>query len=82
MELEIDCLISRILFQKASSYTNVSSAPKYVYLQGSGLSSLSGGWAKYKVKVSDVSDSNQNLETTCNSKLKFTELKYLIIKRM
>ena len=30
------------------------------------------GWAKYKEKVSDVSDPNQNGETTCNSKLKFT----------
>ena len=30
------------------------------------------GWAKYKEKVSDVSDPNQNGETTCNFKLKFT----------
>ena len=30
------------------------------------------GWAKCKEKVPDVSDSNQNVETTCNSKLKFT----------
>ena len=30
------------------------------------------GWAKYKEKVPDVSDPNQNVEKTCNSKLKFT----------
>ena len=36
------------------------------------LSSLCNGWAKYKEKVPDVSDRNQNVETTCNSKLKFT----------
>ena len=40
-----------------------------------GLSSLSHGWAKYKQKVPHMSDSNQNLETICNSKLKFAELK-------
>ena len=34
-----------------------------------------------KKKVPDVSDSSQNVETTCNSKLKFTELKDLFIKR-
>ena len=48
----------------------------------SSLSSLSDGWAKYKEKVPDVSDSNQNVETTCNSKLRFTELKDLFIKRV
>ena len=47
-----------------------------------GLSSLSDGWAKDKEKVSDVSDPNQNVERTCNSKLKITELKYLFIKRV
>ena len=36
------------------------------------LPSSYDGWAKYKEKVSDVSDPNQNGETTCNSKLKFT----------
>ena len=30
------------------------------------------GWAKYKEKVPVVSNPNQNVETTCNSKLKFT----------
>ena len=43
-----------------------------------GLPSLSDGWAKYIEKVPDVSNSNQNVETTCNSKLKFTELKRFI----
>ena len=37
-----------------------------------GLSSSYDGWVKYKEKVPDVSDPNQNVETTCNSKLKFT----------
>ena len=36
-----------------------------------GLSSSYDGLAKCK-KVPDVSDPNQNVETTCNSKLKFT----------
>ena len=47
-----------------------------------GLSSLSDCWAKYKEKVPDVLNPNQNAETTWNSKLKFTELKYLFIKRV
>ena len=42
-----------------------------------GLSSLSDAWGKYKEKVPDVSDSKQDVETTCNFKLKFTELKDL-----
>ena len=46
------------------------------------LSSLSDGLVKYKEKNPDVSDSTQNVETTCNSKLKFTELKDLFIKRV
>ena len=37
-----------------------------------GLSSLYDGWPKYKEKVPDVSEPNQNVETTYNSKLKFT----------
>ena len=37
-----------------------------------GLSSSYDGWVKYKEKVLDVSDPNQNVETTCNCKLKFT----------
>ena len=37
-----------------------------------GLSSSYDGWAKYKEKVPNVPEPNQNVETTCNSKLKFT----------
>ena len=37
-----------------------------------GLSSSYDGWVKYKEKVPDMSDPNQNVETTCNSKLEFT----------
>ena len=37
-----------------------------------GLSSSCDGWEKCKEKVPDVSDPNQNVETICNSKLKFT----------
>ena len=51
----------------------------YVYLQSW---SLNDDWAKYKEKVTDVSDLNQNVETTCNFKLNFTYLKYLFIKRV
>ena len=51
---------------------------KYVHLQGWSLK-LSDGWVEYKEEVLDVSDSNQDVETTCNSKLKFPELKDLFI---
>ena len=54
--------------------TNVSSAPKYVHLQGWSLKSSTSsydGWEKYK-KIPDASDPNQNVNTTCNSKLKCT----------
>ena len=37
-----------------------------------GPTSSYDGWAKCKEKYSDVLDPNQNFETTCNSKLKFT----------
>ena len=36
------------------------------------LSSSYDGWAKFKEKVSDVSDPNRNVERTCNCKFKFT----------
>ena len=71
MELEMDFLTSRRLLQKICSY-NVSSAPKYEHLLRLGLTSSYDGWAKCKEKVPDVSDYNKNVETTCNSKLKFT----------
>ena len=47
-----------------------------------GLSGSSDDKAKYKGKVPDMSDFNQNVETTCNSKLNFIELKDLFIKRV
>ena len=47
-----------------------------------GLSSLINYWVKYKEKVNDVSYSEQNVETTCNSKLKLTEIKDLFIERV
>ena len=46
-----------------------------------GLSSLSDDKEKYIKKAPGVSDSNQNVETTCNSKLKL-ELKNLFIIRV
>ena len=36
-----------------------------------GLSGSYDGWAKYKETVPEVSDPNQNVEITCNSKLRF-----------
>ena len=52
----------------------MSIAPTYEHLPvfKAGLSSSYDGWVKCKEKVPDVSDPNQNFETTCNSKLKFT----------
>ena len=81
MELEMDCLTSRRLLQKICCYkcqfcTKVRASSK------AGLSSSYDGRAKCKEKLSDVSDPNQNVEVTCNSKLKFTELKDLFIKRV
>ena len=71
MELEMDCLTSRILLQKVCSYKyQFCTKAKEVFKAG--LSSSYDGWAKCKEKVPDVSDPNQNVETTYNSKLKFT----------
>ena len=67
-------------FCRKLAATNASSAQEYAHLQGWSLKFISDGWAKYKEKVPDVSDPNQNDETTCNSKLKFTKLKDLFIK--
>ena len=36
-----------------------------------GLSGSHDGWAKYKEKVTHLSDPNPNAETKCNWKLKF-----------
>ena len=46
------------------------------------FSSSYDGWAKCKEKVPDVSDPSQNVETRSHSKLKFTYLKDLVIKRV
>ena len=71
MELEIDCLTSRILLQKVCSYKyQFCTKAKEVFKAG--LSSSYDGWAKCKEKVPDVSDPSQNVETTSHSKLKFT----------
>ena len=75
MKLEVDCLTSRRLLQKVCSYkcqfcTNV--CYKNLPVCKAGLSSSYDGWTKCKEKVPHVSDPNQNVETTCNSKLKFT----------
>ena len=53
-----------------------------MYIFKAGLSNLNDGWEKYKEKVPDVSDPNQNVETTCNSKLKFAELIDLFMKKV
>ena len=71
MELEMDCLISSRLLQKNWSY-KCQFCTKILAYSKAGLSSSYDGWAKCKEKVPDVSDPNQNVETTCNSKLKFT----------
>ena len=39
-----------------------------------GLSCLMDEWGKYKEKVPDVSNINQNVEIACHSKTKFIEL--------
>ena len=67
MELKMDCLTSRILLQKASSYKCQFCAKVCVS-------------ARLVFQVPDVSDTNQNVETICNST--FTELKDLYIKRV
>ena len=43
------------------------------------LSNLSDGWEKYKQKVPDVSNSNKNVETTCNFKLKISASCFRVI---
>ena len=70
MELGIDCPTSRILAE--SLLTQMSVLHKSMRIFKAGLSSSYDDWEKYKEKVPDVSDPNQNIETTCNYKLKFT----------
>ena len=48
------CLTSRIVLQLKMSFLHQS-----MYIFKAGLSSLYYGWAKYKEKVTDVSDPNQ-----------------------
>ena len=78
MELEMDCLTLRIPLQKASSYKHQFCTKVCIYC----ILCISDARAKYKQKVPIMSDSNQNLETMCNSKLKFAELKGFFIKRV
>ena len=71
MELEMDCLTLRRLLQKVCSY-KCQFCTKVWASSNAGLSSSYDDWAKCKEKVPYVPDPNQNVETTCNSKLKFT----------
>ena len=66
MELEIDYLTSRILLQLQMSVLHEST-----FIFKAGLSSSYDCWVKYKKKYLIVR-SQSNVETTCNSKLKFT----------
>ena len=74
MDLEMDCVALRRLLQKVCSYkcqfcTNVRA---FSILQCWPLTSSHDGWEKCKEKAPDLSDPNQNVETRCHSKLKFT----------
>ena len=50
----------------------MSVLPQSMCIFKTGLSRSYDWWAKYKEKVPNVSDPNQNVETICNSKLRFT----------
>ena len=67
MELEMVYLTSRILLQLQMSVLNQS-----MYIFKAGLLGSYDGWAKYKEEAPDVSNPNRNVETTCNSKFRFT----------
>ena len=72
----MDCLTLRRKF----AYANASSSTyEHFPVFNAGLSSSYDGWAKCKEKVLDP---NQNVETRSHSKLKFTQLKDLFIKRV
>ena len=71
MVLEMDFLTSSIPLQEAFSCIYQFCTEVYV----SSRLSLSDDWTKCKQKVTDMSDSNQNLETTINFKLKLAEFK-------
>ena len=69
----MDCLTSRRPLHKICSYKCQFSAPKYDHFPM--LVSqvhMMAGENKCKEKVPDVPDPSQNVETTYNSKLKFT----------
>lgn len=51
-----------------------------ICISKAGVASLRHVLAKYKDRVSDVSDSNQNIGELCNTKLKLPEFKDLCIK--
>ena len=72
MELEMDGLTSRILLQKVCSYKYQFCSYQSKAGLKAGLSSSYDGWAICEEKVPNVLDHNQNVQTTCNSKLKFT----------
>ena len=74
----MDHLGERILLQKKNAVLNDSSARKYLNLQDWSLNfrDIRG---KFKNKVPDVSDSNQNIETSCKSRLKLCVLKHLYV---
>ena len=73
MVLEMDCLTSRRLLQKICRRKDQFSASKYEHFPR--LVSqvhMMTGQNKCKEKIPDVSDPNQNVETTFKSKLEFT----------
>ena len=84
MELEMHCLTLRRLLPKVYSCKCqfCTNARAFSSLQYWPLTSSHDGWAKCKEKVPDVSDHNENVETRSHSKLKFTKLKDLFIKRV
>ena len=70
-------------FGRKFAAKNVSSLHQSMSIfQGWSQIHVMAGQNKSKEKVPYVSDPNQSLETTCNSKLKFTLLKDLFIKRV
>ena len=71
MELDcMDCIISRKISESLQLQMPVLHQSMYIFKAS--LSYLYDCWAKHKEKVPNVSDPNQNVETTYNSKLKFT----------
>ena len=77
MELEMDCLTSRIIFSEIFQL-QISVLHQIMCIFKADLSGLSDDCTKYKATVPDVSNPNQNIERACISKLKFTELKRFI----